>query len=350
MLSPVSIEDTVGYRIEVCTDVLPADIRLAVNNMNIWFEQCKDLRIVSSNDYTIMSDRLKITKGFENDICNYKHEMLKPVDNLKDKIIGELTPIEQNCNHTISCMKMLMINWSAEVKRKRNDEKAEKLRKAKEEEVTIKQVLEKDATKEQKKADLLEAHRKIEVEKRKDLEIKKIEEERNICQIVKQIDETKEKIDKDPSNTEYIEKEIDILERQKSAIDDTIKNIVTDLGNVNNNIMSISKEETAIKINVRKLVVEKDALIIAPGLLLTEKVPKINGIVHAKLLKYRTIDINLVPQEWTKVVITVDDKKVREAIKLKGKNLKIPGIEVYEEDSLRSSSYQYMRAVSIDIL
>lgn len=339
MLSPVSIEDTMGYRIEVGTDILPTDIRSAVNDINVWLEQCKDLKIVSKNDYIVMCDRLKIVKGFNDDIDNYKRIMLKPVDSLKDKINGALNPIKQNCGHTESCMKEMMIDWNTKIKRKRDDERADKLREAREEEIVIKKELEAKAIKERRNADILEARKNIEIEKRKELDTKKIEAERNALQITEQIEEAKKEIVKDSSNAEEIGKEIGTLEKLKCTIEHTIKNIETDVSNVNNQIKLISVEEFDIMEKVQKLTVEKDTLIIAPDRLLTEKVPKISGIVYAKLLKYRTIDINMVPKEWTNVVITVNDKKVREALKLKGKNLNIPGIEVYEEDNLRSPSY-----------
>lgn len=339
MLNPVNVEEVRGYRIEIGIDVLPTDIRSSINNMNVWLEQHKDLKIVSKDDYIGMANKLKVVKRFSNKIEDCENGLLKPIDDLRNKIIGEFRPIKQNRNYTESCMKMTMINWSAEMQRKRNEEKAEKLKKAKEEEAIIKKVLQEESIEEHTKVDLLEAQKKTEVEKRRDLEIKKIEGDKKVLQITKQIGEAKEKVNKDSSNAEEIGKEIETLEGQKNIIEDTIKNIETDLYNVKGNIKTISKKEAVINIYARKLAVEKDALVIAPGQPLTERVPKVNGIVYAKLLKYRITDINLVPKEWTNVVITVDDKKVREALRLKGKNLNIPGIDVYEEDSLRSSLY-----------
>jgi len=169
MLNPVDTSEVRGYKIEVGTDVLPADIRSSINNMNVWLEQHKDLKIVSNDDYVDMTNKLKVVKGFSNKIADCENGLLKPIDDLRDKIVGEFRPIKQNRNHTETCMKKTIIDYSIVITKKRDWEKAEKLRKAKEEEARIKKVLEEEAIEGQEKVDLLEAQRKIEVDKRKDL-------------------------------------------------------------------------------------------------------------------------------------------------------------------------------------
>lgn len=335
----VNIVDMKGYHIDVGIDVIPTETRSTLNEINKYLDRCRDMKIASNDDFIAMSDELKKVKSIIIKIEYCHGIMLKPVNGLKNKIDGVFKPISHDANYTKSCMDMLILDWKADVTRKRNEEKVENARKAKEEEDKLKKELDIQAFEEKKKADTFEIQRKAKIEDRKEFERKKIEEQRNACQITNKIECAKKEIEKDPSKAEDIGKEIGILERQKNIAEEVIKKIDTDVGNVKNDIKLISAEEMNRKRRAQKLITEKDALVVAPKKPLTEKVPKINGVTFAKYIKYRIIDINQVPKEYTNVSIVVDDNKVREAVRLKGMNLQIPGIEIYEEEIVRSSSY-----------
>jgi hypothetical protein len=72
--------------------------------------------------------------------------------------------------------------------------------------------------------------------------------------------------------------------------------------------------------------------VVAP--VISREVPKVAGLANRKVWKYRIKDASLLPREFTKP----DDQKIAGVVRAMKADTKIPGIEVYSEDSLASSA------------
>lgn len=349
MLGIVKVEDMKGYRIEVGTDVIPVEIRSIMDEIDKYLDQFKDLKIANNDDYINMDIQLKTVQSLEDKINGCNNKLLAPIDRLRNALVKDIDQLRGKRNYTDQCIRKTMIDWNVEMTRKRNEEKADNLKKAKEKELKLKKEMESKILAEKEKATLLESQRKAKVEEKKLLEKKKVEEQQKALQINNQIEETR----KDVANDSV--KEIENLEIQKESITETVKKIETDILTLNGQIKLVSKEEMGAKQDAQKFIAEKDALVIAPEPPLT-KVPKIKDLSFVTNLNYKVIDIDLVPLEWVDITLnektnkdklvdlvpkdwldkTIKDKAIKDALKKVGKDLKIPGIEIFEIKNLRS--------------
>jgi hypothetical protein len=62
--------------------------------------------------------------------------------------------------------------------------------------------------------------------------------------------------------------------------------------------------------------------------------PKVEGVYARKVIKYRVTDINKVPREY----LVVDNSRISATIKKFGATTKIPGIEIYQEETMVARS------------
>lgn len=60
--------------------------------------------------------------------------------------------------------------------------------------------------------------------------------------------------------------------------------------------------------------------------------PKVSGVKTYRVTKWRVIDLNKVPREY----LTLDEKKVNQAVREMKNLANIPGIEVYQEEEVRA--------------
>jgi len=179
MLDLIDIESNTGFKIEVgANGIVPKETKAFINSVNEWLEQHRDIKIENNEDYVQMGEDLKKVKGFEYGLDKRQIEVIDEFRKLENQYVDYVVPIRDSLNYAEYCRKKTMQDWRNDIKRKREEEKAEELLKAKEEEDRLKRELETKAIEEQKKAELLTAQRKVGVEKRRELEIQKAEEEK----------------------------------------------------------------------------------------------------------------------------------------------------------------------------
>lgn len=62
--------------------------------------------------------------------------------------------------------------------------------------------------------------------------------------------------------------------------------------------------------------------------------PKVAGITMRKVWRYRVVNANVIPRQYLKV----DEPKIASVVRALGRDAKIPGIEVYEEQTVAAGS------------
>ncbi len=72
--------------------------------------------------------------------------------------------------------------------------------------------------------------------------------------------------------------------------------------------------------------------VVAAPVIIPDARPKVSGLTRRKSWKYRIIDDAKIPREY----LIADDSKLRAAAREMKENAKIPGIEVYAEESIAS--------------
>lgn len=340
MLDLMDEEKNMGFRLDIGTNgILPKETILFINSVNEWIEKHRDIKIENEDDYTQMGEDVRKAKGFCNKLINTKTEGVNIFRRAENQYIDAINPTIDNIEYIWICMKNTMHKNKSEVEKKRKEEKAAAFLKAKEEEDIGKREIETKAIEEQKKADLLTAQRKIDTEKAKELERKRIEEENKIARNAKKIEDVRKEIISNPSLEEDADKEIEALLKENDIVGDIVKKIDSEISNTNSAIKLVAKEELNTRRKAQKLFVEKEALVIAPARPLTKKIPPIKGIVYAKRLTINIVHENLIPDEWFDIVKTLNKKKLNMELKRKGKNFNVPGVEVIEIEDTRTTPY-----------
>jgi hypothetical protein len=77
--------------------------------------------------------------------------------------------------------------------------------------------------------------------------------------------------------------------------------------------------------------IEKNSVMIQPEEPKTPELPKIPGMHHRKKWGYIVNNIDLLPEQLVVTEKKVDDKKIRKMINEADGQIKIPGIDIFEE-------------------
>lgn len=343
-------------------NIISEETILAIDSAQKICDQCKSLQITNESEFAQAADYLQTIKGLKNKIQGQKQAVKSRILN---EIDGRFNNVEFCLGDAENCLKKLLASWNIKITKKIDDEKAEKKKKAEEETARIKKELDSEILKEQEKANALEVQKKVKIEEEKELKRKKDEEQKKALQVLNQLEsqlkDAKKEIEKDPGRSDEIGKDIGNLEIQKKSVVNGVKKIGADVNNVKRQIKLISEEEIVYRNKAQKLSTEKDSVVVRPQPP-SMGIPKYHGLTFANKPKYRVTDINLVPEELTEIKlnskvnkkklkdlvprewldIIIDDKAVKDTIKKFGDDILtpgiIPGIEIYEDKIVRSTS------------
>lgn len=333
-----NIEIDNGFKIIVGSkDILPISSRKFIDDVSKLLDRYDDKTVITNNEEfaEIQNDRVDIRKIGER-IKDHKKILTAPLHGLIHGVDDQFRPAEQKYNVKKTNTDVLITSWASEYRKKIEEDKAEKLKKAEEMKIAIKQQNDVDIADAKIKTDVFLYKRKDEMEEKRKLETKKIEKEIEIRQISRQLEEKKEEISHiESSKTEEYESVIRALEVQKNVVGDELQDINIKIEHKITELRDIRDNEICEITKLKDLEINNQSIVVIPEPSIEEP-PKISGLTIAKYLDFELVDLSTVPKEWTETVITLNEGKVRKALKLYGLGLSIPGIRFFEKDVVRS--------------
>lgn len=337
MVNFLDTENNNGFRIDVCKNVLPTNIREDIDVIKKFLEECKKADIKNNDDYINVADKIKTVKSVRNRLIGHENTCLKPVNDLAIKLVGEFDPLRNGCDEVEHYLKNISVSFDTETENRRRVEKIEAEKRRKEKQDKQDKEIEAEKLKKEKEAEELRKQKEAEIKKKEELERKIVEKEKEVICVAKKIECVKKEIVSKPDDAKKLEDEVKALSEKKDAVTETIEKINKCVDDKCEAINIIAAEEMATKKKVSALIIEKNSKKVPLEKLATAKIPKIDGTNIARYVKYKCVNLAIVPKEYVIMTIVLDEKKVRETVKLEGMNTKIPGIEVYEEKIMRST-------------
>lgn len=316
---------------------VPSNILMVIIALGKEAEAALKLPIELQNDadYARIVSEMKTNKSREAKLEVLKASLLEPVELVKEDIVTCFNPIKEKHIVLETRQKEALKEYKEKKELELAKEQEEKQKKADEEAAKIREELAEKAKEEEKNTKALTEQRRIEMQKAKELKLKEEKDKENALIVAQKLkdEEAKRAAAKDLAEKEEIQREVDRLAKEKTTAEDIAKKIAEEVTNQDNVVRVVAREEFDSKMKAKKLDTCSKTYTVKPEMTITKPVPNIAGVAYRIYLKYRTVNKAEVPEYWKKI----DDEKVKAALKVQGRELQIPGIEIYEKTEVSSS-------------
>ena len=327
-----------GFMVDAYRDnAVPSNILIVLKALGQEADRSLSLpiKLESDDDYARLASELKTNKSRDAKLDEHEEYLLEPLEMIRKHILTCFYPIKEKYVVLIKREKDALKEYKQKKELEVVKEQDENQKKADDEAVKVREELTKKAEEQNRESKTLEEKKKIELEKARELKIKEDEEKENARIAAQKLkdEEAKREAAKDLAEKEEIQREVDRLAKEKTTAEDIAKKIAEEVTNQDNVIKVIAKEEIQSKRKAKRLDTCSKTYTVKPEMTITKFAPKIAGIVYRTYLKYRIVNKPDVPDYWK----MIDDEKVKAALKVQGRELQIPGIEIYEETGVSSS-------------
>lgn len=331
-----------GYRIEVYEKPISPGTEAFINAMTE--ETRKQLEtpidVKSEADYNRVVSMIKANKANMKKRDALYDDCNGLVNIVHNALSDSFSPLVKGQKELEAMLKEKATKYQVETERAAAIETAEKKKKAEEEARIVRDAAAKKAEEERRRAEALAKQRREEIEQKQAAIRKKAEEEEKRRQLEqkRKEEEERKKAATDAEEAAKIDEEIERISQEEVSVEEVVKKLEDEVVSRADQVKILGRQEYEAKTKAHNLDIHSKTYTKQPEMNLIRPVGKVAGVCHPRRIRHKLIDLTLkkVPDYWIKK--TLDDEKVKDAIKVQGLDLKIPGVEIYEEVGMSSTS------------